>query len=134
MDQKGRLRVSLYIEDGQVGFELLDSKETVRAAIGVGKTGNPSISLLDKKQRVTAVLEMGNAEAPGLDFYGKKGVLRATFGLYSEKGMPKLELIDKSGRRRKVPPLMEEGTSCLVLYDKDGEMCAMVGPEDRDID
>ena len=59
LDDRGKLRVSIYLHSDQVGIELLSKKEKVRASLGVASNGQPSLQLLDGDEQVHACLEMG---------------------------------------------------------------------------
>jgi hypothetical protein len=130
-DKSDKLRISFYIEDAQPGIELLDKNENTRMALGLGETGQPSLLLLDKEEKVHVSLEMGEDGGPGLDLYDPEGELRASFSLLRGDDPSNLALIDKNGQRRKINKSSEgnDAQPLLVLYDKNGEMCEMLGGE-----
>ena len=104
LDDRGKLRVSIYLHGDRVGIELLNKKEKVRASLGLAQNGQPALQLLDNAERVHACLEMGTEGDPGLDLYDKAGNLRASFSLMGKEEIPNLAVIDRNGKRHKVLP------------------------------
>lgn len=127
-DERGKLRISLYLYDGQVGIEVLDRNEKVRASLGVSDNGQPSLELLDGSERTHACLEMGTEDGPGLDLYDKAGNLRASLSLMGKEPIPNLAVIDRNGKRRKVLPKDYKSDAALAFYDESEEGIVMVGP------
>ena len=128
LDDRGKLRVSIYLHGDQVGIEFLNKKEKVRACLGLGPGGEPSLQLLDSAERVHACLEMCNEDDPGLDLYDKRGNLRASLSLMGKEEIPNLAVIDRNGKRRKVIPKGHESDAALAFYDENEEGVVMVGP------
>lgn len=130
-DNTEKLRLSIYIEDDQPGIEFLDKNEKTRAALGLSDNEQPALLLLDKEEKVHASLEMGEDEGPGLDFYDEHGEIRASFALSRSDDQSSLALIDKNGQRRKINKSgeMNDEQPLLVLYEKNGEVCDMLGGE-----
>ncbi len=54
LDDRGKLRLSIYLHRDQVAIEFLNNKEKVRASLGLGSSGQPSLQLLDSAERVHA--------------------------------------------------------------------------------
>lgn len=127
-DKRGKLRISIYLDEGQVGLELLDKKEAVRAGFGLANNGQPSLQLLDGAGRVHASLEMGPEDGAGLDLYDKRGFLRGSLSLMGKEPMPNLSVIDRNGKRHKVHPRDYKSDAALAFYDESEEGLVMVGP------
>ena len=131
LDDNEKRRISFYVEDGQPGIDLADNNEHVRATLGLDDNGEPSLLLLDKEEKAHASLSIVEDEGPGLDFFDENEVLRASLALLKEDDLPSLALLDKNGQRRRASSAGKnaETVSCLVLFDKSGEVSDILGGE-----
>jgi len=115
-DNRGNLRMSLYLHNGQSSIEILDDKEKVRLSVGVAKNGEPAIFLLDRNEQDLIVVDGG----PGIDLYDGKGNIRASLSLIRDGDLsPRLALIARDGTT--IPVRKSEGSSEVILAFYDGK-------------
>lgn len=131
LDGNEKPRLSIYVEEGQPGIDLTDDNEHVRASLGLDDDSQPSLLLLDGKEKVRASLTLLEDEGPSLDLLDENDVLRASLALLRGDALPSLALVDKNGQRRRASNVGKdaETVSCLVLFDKGGEVSDMLGEE-----
>lgn len=131
LDGNEKPRLSIYVEEGQPGIELADKNEHVRTTLGLDDDSQPSLLLLDEKEKVRASLTLLEDEGPSLDLSDENEVLRASLGLLRGDALPSLALVDKNCQRHRASSAGKdaETVSCLVLFDKSGEVSDILGEE-----
>jgi len=112
-------------------FELVDSQGNVRARLGAGADGSPSLHLLDSNGAprislwVRSEPRMLTDEGPGLELCGENAVARARISVRSD-GAPAVRLLDEQGIERAVLALKPDGAPSLHLFNKGGQVRAML--------
>lgn len=117
MDENGRSRAVLLVDEGRVALMLCDEAGNVRAALRVVKD-EPGLSLYDENSTRRAAFGVAK-EGPILKFWDEEGEIRAA--LIAIKDETSLTLRDEAGKPRAVL-VMGKDNANLFLCDKNGKV------------
>jgi hypothetical protein len=122
VDKAGRVRAALYVnENAEAALAFNDQEGKVRAQLGLGPTGHPSLTLLGEDTQPFIFLGFTESGGVRVALESREGKKRATLEL-SPSGWPALFLYDTSGEPRAVLQLDEtNGEPVLALLGKGPE-------------
>ena len=95
VDEEGRVRGALTMDDGGVALVFTDQKGTARASIRLTETGAPHITLYDDNGDGRGVFNLIGGE-PTIGLTDGEGSLRATIGIH--EGEPLVEMYSDDGQ------------------------------------
>lgn len=120
VDGSGLARASVQLEDGQAVQTLYDEQGRVRARVGLGPDGAPSVSLTGADGQIRAQIYLKADGEPRIGLADAHGKLRTKVYLAGD-GQPAIGLADSEGRPQVLMGAVGGNATGVVVRDDAGK-------------